>query len=98
MTMRTPEDAATVLCPFARVFAANPAVSGCRGPACMLWQWERITADHPAFRGAVSARMKEIGKGVLGHKEAVAFVMENRDALGIPENTGRGWCGAGGKA
>lgn len=95
---KTENDAAADwLCPLARTFAdKNPAISHCRGSACPLWRWEPIPAS--TLTEAVKKRqadMKEAGdKG--GHKEAVAWVMERREELGIPTEPTHGRCGLGG--
>lgn len=96
MTARTPEQAQEWLCPLSRTFAATPAIKGCQGPSCAVWRWQQHTADAPEFKAAVSAKMKDIGKGPGGHKEAVAWVMENRETLGIPTQPTHGFCGMGG--
>lgn len=87
------EEAAKLLCPFARTFAEAKAQPYCRTDACAIWRHETIASDHPLLKAAIGDKMREIGKGPGGHKDAVAFVMENRDALGIPRVTGRGQCG-----
>ena len=92
MTIMTPESAAETLCPFARTFGLPQAQKGCHGPACALWRWDPIRADHPAFTKAVKA---EIAEG-LSHKAAVAKIMADRAAYGIPTKPERGFCGGGG--
>lgn len=96
--MTTPEEAAeTLLCPLARTFANKEAKPYCRGPECAVWRWVPLPADLPEFQEAIAARKAEIGKGgPHWHKEAVAWVMENREALGIPLEPSHGYCGIGG--
>lgn len=97
MTIHTPSDAATLLCPLARTFAASPAVKGCQGPSCALWRWAPLSSDLlTPFVQARIANQKERGEP-SGHKEAVAWVMENREALGIPTKPTHGFCGMGGQ-
>jgi hypothetical protein len=102
MTALIPTDAATRLCPLSRTFAATPAILGCRGPDCMFWRWEPISAADPRVTQAIQDRINalhadkpNVSKGLL-HKEAVAWVMENRRALGIPTEPEKGFCGAAG--
>ena len=91
--MLTPEEAAGTLCPLARCFALPQAEKGCRGPSCACWRWEKVTTDHPAWKAAMSARIKETGEKAP-FKDAAAWVVENKVALGlIPA---RGFCGIGG--
>ena len=98
MTARTPEQAAEWLCPAARTFAASPAIKGCQGPSCAAWRWEELPASIlTPFVQARIANQKERGEPA-GHKEAVAWVMENREPLGIPTEPTHGFCGMGGPA
>ena len=57
----TPEEAQDWLCPFARTFSITPASTGCHGPSCALWRWEKITTAHPKWRDAVLSVAKEMG-------------------------------------
>ncbi len=91
--MHTPEDAANTLCPLARTFADAKAVSGCRGPSCACWRWEKVTTDRPEWKEAMRARMEETGEKAPGFK-AAAWVVENKVALGLVPT--RGYCGMGG--
>lgn len=91
--MLTPEDAKALLCPFARTFAASPAVPGCRGPECALWRWETITTAHPLWRDAVKNKAQELDERPPFPK-ASAWVAENKEALGMIPT--KGFCGAGG--
>jgi hypothetical protein len=93
MTARTPESAAEALCPFARTFGAPKAEAGCRGPSCALWRWVPIQANDPRFTAAVA---KLTGGSAVKHKEAVAAVMADREAHGVPVKPEVGYCGAGG--
>ena len=91
--MRTPEEAADLLCPVARTFAASPAVTGCKGPSCAVWRWEAITTKHPLWAPAVKAKAEELGEKAPFAK-ASAWVAENKADLGmIPV---KGFCGLGG--
>lgn len=92
--MRTPEEASTLLCPFSRTFGLKEAVSGCRGPNCMLWRFETITTSHPLWKGAVQAKAAELGEKVPFPK-ASAWVAENKAELGMAPT--RGFCGAVGQ-
>lgn len=92
MTLRTPEAAAEALCPFARTFSAPKAQPGCQGPACMLWRWMPLSSD--LLTPHVQKRLAE--QGDKKHAEAVAWVMKNREELGIPTRPTHGYCGAGG--
>lgn len=93
MTLRTPEESATTLCPLARTFAEATAVATCRGPACAVWRWERVTVDHPLWRGAVKAKAEALGEKPP-YAKAAAWVAENKVQLGLVP--GRGFCGVGG--
>ena len=93
MTAMTPTEAAEALCPFARTFGLPQAQKGCHGPACALWRWEPIMADHPAFVAAIKA---ELAHGIT-HKAAVSKIMADREAYGVPTSPERGFCGAGGQ-
>lgn len=94
MTGHTPETAAALLCPLSRTFAAPTAESHCRGAGCAVWRWLPIPADHPAFVAAV-AKLKD--GDALKHKEAVAQVMADRPAYGVPTEPEEGFCGLGGR-
>lgn len=94
MTYRTPEQAAEWLCPFARTFAATKATPHCQGPSCALWQW--VPLSSAVLTQHVQARMAEIeaetGKKP-SHKDAVAWVTDRREQLGIPTQPTHGYCG-----
>ena len=45
----------------------------------------------------MSARVKELGGSPVYHKQAVAYVMENRESLGLPSKPTHGFCGLGGR-
>lgn len=94
MTMRTPEQAAGALCPFARTFAASPAVTWCRGEVCMLWRWEAVTTAHPLWRAAVLAEAEKTGEK-SPYPKAARHVADNAETLGLVAT--RGYCGAGAK-
>jgi hypothetical protein len=93
--MRTPEDAKSLLCPFARTFGVAKAEPGCRGPVCALWRFEKITTAHPLWKPAVLKRAEEIGDKPP-YAKAAAWVSENKEVLGMVPT--RGFCGAGGEA
>lgn len=84
-------------CPLSRLWGDKEVNPHCRGDACPVWRWAPLPAEAPEFKAAVAARLKEIGGGPLKHKEAVAWVMENRAALGLPETPKEGFCGLGNK-
>jgi hypothetical protein len=98
MTALTPEEAtATWFCPLARTFAYKVAQEGCRGDECACWRWEPIAADDPRFTAAKATALAILGGGASKHKEAVAMVMANREAYGVPTKPERGFCGIGGR-
>ena len=84
-------------CPVSRLWASEVVQPRCRGDACPLWRWEPLSADDPKFKAAVSARVKELGGSPVYHKQAVAYVMENRESLGLPSKPTHGFCGLGGR-
>jgi len=96
MTARTPEDAATLLCPLARTFAAKEAVMGCRGPSCALWRWKPLMASDPRFAAALKTITAELGGGSNRLKEATAILMADRAKYGVPTEPEVGFCGMGG--
>lgn len=81
-------------CPIGRTFADTH--STCIADKCPIWRWKALTTNEPGFKAAVSdaLRMSE-NKG--SHKKAVAWVMERRADLGLPDKPYEGWCGLGGK-
>jgi hypothetical protein len=95
MTTMTPAEAAETLCPHARTFALPQAQKGCHGPACALWRWVPIMADHPAFVAAMAQHKSEAPH--VPHPVRVKHIMENREHYGIPTKPERGFCGAGGQ-
>lgn len=84
-------------CPFARLWGDDKVDRHCRGDACPMWRWVPLNADDPAFKAAISKKMKDLGGSPVHHKAAVAWVMENRETLGLPTMPTHGYCGAGGK-
>lgn len=92
--MRTPEEAKSLLCPFARTFAQPQAVAGCRGPECALWRWEAITTKHPDYVALVRANAEANGEKPP-YKDAARYVADNLVTLGLVPT--RGFCGAGGQ-
>ena len=95
MSARTPEQAKELLCPLARCFAGtvdSPAVKGCRGAECAVWRWTPLPAE--LLSPHIAARMTE--QGNKDHRSATAWVMKNRQELGIPLKPTHGFCGLGG--
>lgn len=93
--MFRPSEAHEFKCPLARTFTRGPvslADAGCIGPACACWRWQPLSSD--LLTPHVKARMEG---NAAKHKEAVAWVMEYRDDLGIPSGPTHGFCGVGGK-
>ena len=84
-------------CPVARLWASDVVHARCKGDACPLWRWEPLNADDPVFKAAVAAKIKELGGSPGYHKQAVAHVMANREALGLPVRPTQGFCGLGGR-
>lgn len=88
----TPEHAtAEWPCPMGLTFAKRH--ENCIADACPLWRWVPLSAMAPDFTAAVKAKVEG---DALKHKEAVAFVMANREALGLPTKPTHGFCGLGG--
>lgn len=92
MTAKTPTQAEDWLCPFARSFGTSIAKVTCHGPECALWRWQPLSSD--ILTKAVQTHRAQSG---ADHKTAVAYVMDNRAALGIPTGPTHGYCGAGGQ-
>ena len=93
MTARTPEQAAELLCPCSRTFAPPKAKDGCLGPGCAVWRWQPLPAE--LLSPHIAARLIE--QGNRNHQTATAWVMKNREALGIPLKPTHGFCGLGGQ-
>lgn len=101
----TPDDAARDwLCPLARTFADPKTSLHCRGPACAAWRWIPVDVTKSTeWKSAVAAEIERMNAeraspapaGALAAKAAVA-VYQSRVALGLPEHSGVGYCGAGG--
>lgn len=103
MTYATPEEAAKAWrCPLARTFAEKKGPN-CMGPECPIWRWRPLSADDPAFKAAVSAEMSRLAdeagakSNMTYHREAVARIMADRAAYGLPDRPTHGWCGLGGE-
>jgi hypothetical protein len=96
MTPRTPEDAASLLCPVARTFASKEAKPGCQGPACAAWRWSPILAADPRITAAIKTIIAELGGGKLRSQEAWAILMKDRAKYGVPIKPEAGYCGMGG--
>lgn len=84
----------TTLCPFARTFADKEASRFCRGAACALFRWEKVTTAHPAWKAAMQAKVAETNEKPP-YREASKWVADNLETLGIVPT--RGYCGAGGQ-
>lgn len=83
-------------CPVALTFADRQR--NCRADECPVWRWLRLPADLPEFQAAIAARKKELGGSPhAAHKDAVAWVMERREQLGIPTRPAHGYCGLAGR-
>ena len=102
LTYLTPEQAPSRLCPLARAFGGAQAQTGCRGPDCMFWRWQPISAADPRVTQAIQDAMEKllvakptVQKALL-HKEAVAEIMEHPHAYSIPTEPEKGFCGAAG--
>lgn len=96
--MKTPADAKSLLCPFARTFImpgpTSLADAGCKGAACALWRWEAISTKHPLWAAAVKTKAEELGDRPP-YREASRWVADNLAELGMVPT--RGFCGAGGQ-
>ena len=93
--MLTPQEAGTtLLCPLARTFGSKEASLHCRGAACAVWRWERITTKHPAWLPAVRAVATEIGER-QPYPKAAAIVAADPVKYGLTSD--RGFCGIGGQ-
>lgn len=84
-------------CPVARLWGQKEVDAQCRGDACPLWRWVPLSANDADLKAAIAARLKDIGGGPLKHKDAVAWVMDHREDLGLPLAPSEGFCGLGGK-
>lgn len=95
MTYRTPEEAAKMACPIARITPDNK--SKCVGPDCILWRWKPRLATDPEFKSAIQREMAVLAQEAKSdnsmkfHKEAVANVMSDPEGFGIASE--RGYCG-----
>ncbi|MGB1214945.1 MAG: hypothetical protein ACPG4X_16375 [Pikeienuella sp.] len=89
----THDEAQKMQCPFARTFADQKPIKNCRGQACILWRWEKITISHPAWKSAIKAIVDETGEKAP-YKDAARKVADDPLAHGLTPT--RGWCGPGG--
>jgi hypothetical protein len=96
MTARTPEDAATLLCPLSRTFAPKEAVTGCRGPGCAWWRWQPIHPSDPRVSKAIAEIKAGLGGGQNRSKEALEILMADRLKYGVPVDPEVGYCGGAG--
>lgn len=93
--LRTPDEAAEMLCPLSRTFGDKDAVKGCRGASCMVWRWEKITTAHPLWLPAVRKVAEEIGDTTPGRSKAAKVIADDMQAYGLVPT--RGFCGIGGE-
>ncbi len=93
MTFLTEPEARKRLCPIARVSGAEKPSARCVGSSCVLWRWQPVMSDDPAFKLAVSVVMKN----GASPNAATAKVWANREKYGVPTEPYRGWCGLGGE-
>ncbi len=91
--MMTPAEASQYLCVIARVSGAEKPSARCVGSSCVLWRWQPVMADDPAFKLAGSVVMKN----GASPNAATAKVWANREEYGVPTAPYRGWCGLGGE-
>lgn len=84
-------------CPVARIWGDEKVNPHCRGDACPAWRWQPLDASDPAFQKAITERVRELGGKPSQHAIAVKWVMENREALGLPTAPTHGFCGLGGR-
>lgn len=84
------DDAHNWLCPTGRTFSVQHI--NCIGPQCPVWRFQPLSAE--LLLPHIAARKAE--QGDKDHKAATAWVMENREALGIPMKPTHGYCGLGG--
>lgn len=94
MNTFTKEQAGEFKCPLARTFirgTVSLSDAGCIGPTCACWRWMPLPAD------LLMPHVKKAMEGnALKHKEAVSWVMDHREELGIPTAPTHGYCGVGG--
>ncbi len=102
----TPEEAAKLDCPVARIKGDGTKGDGtkgkCQGEACILWRKKSVLDSNPLFISAVQREMSNLatdlddGKNPMKyHKQAVKNVAADPTGYGVLEN--RGYCGIGGK-
>lgn len=86
-------------CPVARLWGDEKVNPRCRGEACPVWRWQPLLAKDPGFVEAIRRAMRgEFNNGKpWTHPVAVKWVMENREALGLPTAPTHGRCGLGGE-
>lgn len=92
--MKTPDEAREWLCPLARTFGTKEADAHCRGPVCAAWKWIPLSSE--ILTPHIKKRMAETGAKNIETNAATAWVMENREALGIPTEPTHGRCGLSG--
>lgn len=110
MTYRTTKEAASMLCPIARISARpskNPdeVPTHCCAEACMFWRWRGLDANDHRFKSAV-ARETILIEGTRSPdrkykrsatSEAVQKVGYAADRDIIRDDNDLGWCGLAGR-
>lgn len=97
----------TMPCPLARTFSEKVGPN-CDAGKCLIWRWLPLDASDDRFVSAIKREIaclaqdheKAGGKKRQSssfHKEAVANVMSDPKAYGVPDAPERGWCGLGGR-
>ena len=87
-----PKTASNFSCP--QSMGRSPCAISCVGTGCAAWRWYPLQASDPAFAAAIR---KKITDDKFEHNKAVKFVMDNREALGLPTKPTHGYCGIAGK-
>lgn len=87
--------------PLARTFDEKRGPN-CDADRCIMWRWAELTTDEPGFKEAIQREARRMAEAdgaavVSRHKQAVAAVMADRPAFGLPDKPYRGWCGLAGK-
>lgn len=88
-----PEEARGFLCPLSRTFSEPPG--NCVAAGCILWRWVDLDINDDRFKEAIKTAIRD---QKMNHKQAVKWMMENREELGLPTDPERGYCGLGGPA
>lgn len=93
MTHFTPEEAATMDCPVARIKPITE-YGKCCGPRCILWRWRQRKTSDEGWLKAMKAAREETGENPNSHPKAAALVARDPDRFGLGPQTG--YCGLGG--